>query len=94
MSENIFEPKEKFHLSEKFLEQYKNKQPKWGPLGYFVYKRSYAREKDPNTKETEEFWETLKRVVEGCYTAQLTPNIQLESMNHKLPEMFKLIPTR
>ena len=97
MSENIFEPKEKFHLSEKFLEQYKNKQPKWGPLGYFVYKRSYAREKDPNTKETEEFWETLKRVVEGCYTVQLNHcrnnRLRWNAMKSQksAQEMFKLM---
>lgn len=28
-----------FKLTENFLDQYKGKQPKWGPLGYFVYKR-------------------------------------------------------
>jgi hypothetical protein len=32
-------------LSESFLEQYQNKQPKWGfgGLGYIVYLRTYAR---------------------------------------------------
>ncbi len=58
-----------FKLDEDFLESYKRKQPDWGPLGYFTYKRTYARliyEED----RKEEFWETLRRVVEGCYSIQ------------------------
>ena len=57
-----------FSLNPNFLEQYKGKQPNWGPLGYFTYKRSYARLKEDGT--TEEFWETCKRVVEGVYNIQ------------------------
>lgn len=58
-----------FRLDKDFLEKYKGKQPDWGPLGYFTYKRTYARliyEED----RKEEFWETLRRVVEGCYSIQ------------------------
>lgn len=53
-------------LSEKFLSQYKEKQPKWGfgGLGYVVYKRTYARTKENG--ETEEWWETVKRCVDGA----------------------------
>ena len=57
-----------FKLSESFLDEFKGKQPKWGPLGYFVYKRTYARGLDNGG--TEEFWQTLRRVVEGVYTIQ------------------------
>jgi len=57
-----------FKLSESFLDSYKGKQPKWGPLGYFVYKRTYARGLDNG--QTEEFWQTLQRVTEGVYTIQ------------------------
>ena len=57
-----------FKLPPSFVEQYKDKQPKWGPVGYITYKRTYARTKDDGT--TEEFWETCKRVVEGCYNVQ------------------------
>jgi len=32
-----------FDLSETFLGKYKNKQPDWGPVGYFTFKRTYAR---------------------------------------------------
>lgn len=44
----------------------------WGPLGYITYKRTYARrlnENDSNSK-TEEFSDTIDRVVKAC-------NIQL-----------------
>ncbi len=64
----IFEAKERFRLTDKFLDRFKGKQPQWGPLGYITYKRTYARIIE---ERTEEFWETLKRVVEGCYTVQL-----------------------
>jgi ribonucleotide reductase alpha subunit len=59
-----------FTLSESFINNFKNKQPDWGfnGLGYFVYKRTYARQLE--NKSTEEFWQTCKRVVEGVYTIQ------------------------
>lgn len=66
----IMEIKERFKLSEKFLEQYKDKQPNWGPLGYITYKRTYAKYLT-NENRTEEWHETVQRVVEGCYTIQL-----------------------
>lgn len=37
---------------------------KWGPTGYLVYKRTYARPKADGT--TEEFPETVKRVIDAC----------------------------
>ncbi len=57
-----------FKLSEDFLNRFKGKQPKWGPLGYITYKRTYARELPDGTSE--EYWQTLKRVVEGVFTIQ------------------------
>jgi len=57
-----------FHLDDKFLEEFKDTQPAWGPLGYFTYKRTYARDLGDGTSE--EFWQTCKRVVEGVYTTQ------------------------
>jgi adenosylcobalamin-dependent ribonucleoside-triphosphate reductase len=61
----------KFKLTQKFLENYEGKQPQWGfgDLSYFVYKRTYARIKDDGTQE--EFFDTVKRVVEGCFQIQL-----------------------
>ncbi len=58
-----------FKLDKSFVEQYKAKNPDWGPLGYFTYKRTYARIIEEENRK-EEFWETLKRVVEGCYSIQ------------------------
>lgn len=60
-----------FSLSDKFLSQYQGKQPNWGygDLSLIVYKRTYSRLKDDGTKE--EFFDTVKRVVEGCFQLQL-----------------------
>lgn len=62
---------ETFKLSENFLEKYQGKQPQWGfgDLSYFTYKRTYARIKDDGTQE--EFFDTVKRCVEGCFNIQL-----------------------
>lgn len=57
-----------FNLSENFLDKYKNVNVKWGALGYIVYKRSYARIKENGLYE--EWWETVKRIVETVYTIQ------------------------
>lgn len=59
---------QEFLLDESFLKKFKGKQPKWGPLGYITYKRTYARKLDNGMFE--EFWQTLKRVVEGTYRIQ------------------------
>ena len=60
----------KFRLEDNFVDNYRGKNPSWGPLGYFTYKRTYARpvSEDGNT---EEFWQTCRRVVEGVYTTQM-----------------------
>ncbi len=59
-----------FRLSDKFIEQFKDSQPKWGfgTLSYITYKRTYARTLEDGTQE--EFWQTLRRVVEGCFAVQ------------------------
>jgi ribonucleotide reductase alpha subunit len=57
-----------FELDPAFLSKFNGKQPKWGPFGYITYKRTYARKLDNGTFE--EFWQTLKRVVEGTYRIQ------------------------
>jgi adenosylcobalamin-dependent ribonucleoside-triphosphate reductase len=58
-----------FQLKDSFLEKFKGKQPDWGPLGYFIYKRTYARYLEKEDRK-EEYWETVKRVVEGCFSIQ------------------------
>jgi adenosylcobalamin-dependent ribonucleoside-triphosphate reductase len=94
---NMVQIKERFKLDDHFLEDFKGTQPDWGPLGYITFKRTYARVVPEAEGRTEEYWETVKRVVEGCYTIQLN-----HCFNLKLPwkpakaqrsaqEMFKLI---
>jgi len=71
---------EYFKLSKVFLDNYIDKNPTWGygALSYFTFKRTYARNiKDEN--RTEEFWETLRRVVEGVFTIQ-----KMHCNHHKL----------
>ncbi len=60
-----------FKLSEVFLEGYKGRQPDWGfgALSFFTFKRTYARNV-PGENRTEEFWEAVKRIVEGVFTIQ------------------------
>jgi len=57
-----------FNLDQDFLEEYAEQEPDMTDLGYVVYKRTYAR--DMGNGETEEWWQTVKRVVEGVYTIQ------------------------
>jgi ribonucleotide reductase alpha subunit len=57
-----------FELDDDFVEQYKGKQPDWGPIGYVTYKRTYARRLPEGG--TEEYWQTVRRVVEGVFTVQ------------------------
>ncbi|MBD3352408.1 MAG: hypothetical protein GF364_13050, partial [Candidatus Lokiarchaeota archaeon] len=66
----------KFVLPDNFIRQYRNKQPDWGPLGYITYKRTYAR-KIEGKDRTEEFFETVRRVVEGCFSLQKEHSIKL-----------------
>ena len=66
-----------FELDADFIAQYVGQQPKWGPIGYVTYKRTYARDLDkiyPRHRalgeaaglvDNEEFWLTLVRVTEG-----------------------------
>ena len=70
---------ETFRLEDAFVDQYKGKEPAWGELGWFTFKRTYARrvdlveggkvvldEKgDPKSIRTEEWTEVVRRVVEG-----------------------------
>jgi hypothetical protein len=59
-----------FRLREGFLAKYKNIQPSFGFSGFgeLVYLRTYSRPKEDGTNEV--WWETVRRVVEGCYRMQ------------------------
>lgn len=84
-----------FELTKLFLESYKNKKPKFGPLGYITYKRTYARELENG--KTEEWWQTLQRVVEGTYGVQKDHCIQMglrwqqSKAQKSAQKMFKLM---
>lgn len=65
-----------FKIDEEFINEYRGKQPDWGPLGYITYKRTYARIIEKENRK-EEFWETIRRVVEGCYSIQKEHCIKL-----------------
>ncbi len=58
-----------FKLSEDFLSPYKHKKVDWGPLGEFVFLRSYSR-MIYSQNRNEKWWETVKRVVEGVINIQ------------------------
>ncbi len=58
-----------FKLEDIFIHKFKEDQPDWGPLGHVTYKRTYARLIEKENRK-EEFWETIRRVVEGCYSIQ------------------------
>ncbi len=65
----------KISLSDTFIEKTKKEiTPHWGRLGWVTYKRTYARWL-PNKERTENWDETVKRVVEG--------NINLDPRLHQ-----------
>lgn len=59
-----------FRLSEAFLERYRHVPPAFGfgGLGEVVFYRTYSRIKTDGTNEG--WWETVARVVNGCYRMQ------------------------
>jgi ribonucleoside-triphosphate reductase (thioredoxin) len=87
-------PEHRVRLSDKFLANFKDKQPEWGPLGLVTYKRTYARKVDGRT---EEWWQTVQRVVEGTYTVQKWHCNRLNvpwsdrKAQHSAQEMYTLI---
>jgi ribonucleotide reductase alpha subunit len=51
-------------ISSEFVNQYAARTPPWGPIGYIVYKRTYARPVAGENR-TEEWWETVHRCCNG-----------------------------
>lgn len=90
----------KFKLSEEFLKSYKSKDPKFGfnGVGELAYRRTYSRVKADGTKE--EWWETIRRVVEWVYNTQKThiekyslgweEDIGMSSAEEMYDRMFKM----
>jgi adenosylcobalamin-dependent ribonucleoside-triphosphate reductase len=93
----LFPVKEVFKLSEDFIELFRGKQPAWGPLGYITYKRTYARTVEDGSGRSEEYFETVRRAVEGCYTIQKNHCLQLklpwnpEKAQRSAREMYRLM---
>ncbi len=89
-----------FKLGDSFVEEYAKKAPDFGPLGLVTYKRTYARpvfNDKGEVERTEEWWETVRRVVEGTYTIQKQhcKKLRLPWNDNKAQksaqEMFRLI---
>lgn len=59
-----------FKIKDTFINKYKKIKPPFGfnKFGEIVYRRTYSRTKEDGTKE--EWYETIKRVVEGTYNIQ------------------------
>lgn len=91
----IYPIKERFKLSENFIKEYEGVEPEWGPLGKLTYKRTYAARIEGEDR-TEEWWETVKRVVEACYTIQLNhcKNLRLPWNGHKAQKSAQEMYTR
>lgn len=64
-------PAHRFYLSDKYVAEFRSRKPDWGPLGEITYRRTYSREiEDGKRRRQEEWWETVRRVVNGAYTYQ------------------------
>jgi len=50
-------------LNDDFVAKYADETPPWGPVGEITFLRTYSR-------DGEQWYETVRRVVEGCYTWQ------------------------
>ena len=46
-----------------FIAKYRDQTPPWGPIGYVIYKRTYARMTEAGI--TEEWWQTVERCCNG-----------------------------
>lgn len=64
---------QKFKIDASFVKGYSHKSSPFGfnGLGEVVYKRTYSRVKS-GSQESEEWFETVERVVNGCFNMQKT----------------------
>jgi len=66
-----------------------NIQTPWGMLGYITYKRTYARrlnENDDNDETTEEFRDTILRILNGCQK-----QLKVNFTNNELERAYKYL---
>lgn len=61
-------PSDRFAVSPSFIDGFKGRNPEFGPVGLITYKRTYARPLPDGS--TEDYWQTLERIVNGIYTVQ------------------------
>jgi intein/homing endonuclease len=61
-------PEDRFVTAPSFIAKFVGKEPEWGPVGLITYKRTYARPLPDGS--TEDYWQTLERIVNGIYTVQ------------------------
>ncbi len=88
--------KERIKLDQAFVDQIKQEiKPHWGPLGWVTYKRTYARWLDDKNR-TENWDETVKRVIEG--NINLDPRLKnapspavIKELTHEAQRLFKLV---
>jgi len=73
-------------LSQSFLKQYEDRTPPWGPMGYVIYKRTYARVNDEG--RTEEWNETCARVCQGL--VELEGKFTQDELEYLYDSMFHL----
>jgi ribonucleoside-triphosphate reductase len=62
----------KFKINEDFIDLYRHREANFGfnGLGELVYRRTYSRQKEDGTNE--QWWETVRRVVEGTFNLLLS----------------------
>ncbi|KAG5182329.1 hypothetical protein JKP88DRAFT_256408 [Tribonema minus] len=66
-----------FHLKNAFVNKYRTQKPDFGfnGLGELVYRRTYSRLQSDGTRE--EWYETIRRVVEGAFSIQKKWMVQI-----------------
>lgn len=94
-----------FQLDDAFLDAWSRAEPDWGPVGYVTYRRTYSRvQRDGGgawrgvpVGQSEEWWQTCARVVEGTYQIQqlhcrfnMTP-WDAHKAQQSAQEMFRLM---
>ena len=89
-------PATRITLDSTFIDQVKHEiKPHWGELGWVTYKRTYARWL-PEKNRTENWDETVKRVIEG--NINLDPRLQdlpsqdvIDELTNEAQKLFRLV---
>jgi intein/homing endonuclease len=76
-----------FNLTDNFLSKFKGKQPKWGPLGYFTYKRCVTVDTPILTADMR--WIPAKEAVEGTKIIAFEEEGSYNSLGRLQPRKMK-----